>query len=142
MAEMILLRVERVRSDWPDDWPLPLPITGAQREWRARRGYLIHRPLRGMIYLHGEGHTHMSMAGEAGSFVCDQCRFRHQFRRDLGKEIPIDQARHDEDQSCTGYLCLQCAYGGNRAERRANPEQTCLSTCWRSVEQPPTEKGD
>ena len=67
MAEMILLRVERVRSDWPDDWPLPLPITGAQREWRARRGYLIHRPLRGMIYLHGEGHTHMTWLCGNGS---------------------------------------------------------------------------
>ena len=49
-AKIPLLVREEEAHGWPDDRPASLPITRAAPLWRARRGYLIHRPLRGMIY--------------------------------------------------------------------------------------------
>lgn len=66
----------------------------------------------------------------AGGFVCDDCRYRHQFMRDLGKTISIEPDKHNEDQTCTGQLCRRCTYGDmNRRDRRAQPDAGCLSHC-------------
>lgn len=66
------------------------------------------------------------------AFVCDKCRYRHEFARDAGKTISVEQERHEESQTCTGVLCRRCTYGDlNRAERRASKEATCLSECRR-----------
>jgi hypothetical protein len=63
-------------------------------------------------------------------FVCDSCRYRHEFMRDEGKTFPVEQGKHEEGQSCTGRLCRRCTYGDmNRAERRANPDASCISRC-------------
>lgn len=49
---------------WNDKLQRPLPIVSAEPLWRARRGYLIHRPRSGMIYLHNR---HMSLSWYCGN---------------------------------------------------------------------------
>ncbi|MBF8255105.1 MAG: hypothetical protein HW375_12 [Anaerolineales bacterium] len=68
----------------------------------------------------------------AAGFVCDECRYRHEFMRDIGKTISVEPNKHDSDyQTCTGLLCRRCTYGeSNREYRRAHPETACLSRCW------------
>lgn len=64
MAERINLAIVRDRSYWPEGWELPLQIRRAQPLWRARRGYKIHRPHHGRIYLHNR---HMSLTWYCGN---------------------------------------------------------------------------
>jgi hypothetical protein len=55
MSARTPLVMHRPNAWWNDHLPRPLPITKAEPFWRGRRGYLIHRPKHGMVYLHDRG---------------------------------------------------------------------------------------
>jgi len=58
---------------WPDHLAPPLTITAVEGLWRSRRGYLMHRPRSGRIYIHNR---HMSLAWWCGNSTNEPIRVK------------------------------------------------------------------
>jgi hypothetical protein len=103
MAERPALYVGDYRErGWRGNVPEPLPITRAEPLWRARQGRLIHRPLRGMIFLKNDGSYRNTnfhwLCGNTtnspilvkpecmdGLEMCRRCEFEHE--RDVAERL-------------------------------------------------------